>query len=178
MFMDDWLMFFVDVLLNNHWLMMLMNHILMMFVDNIFLVFNIYILVMLMNYILMDFFDNWLSDVSLYFSVKFMLLYIHTFISFLELGFFLMLHHDWFLVDFLHHGLTLELRRPTVGLRSSLDVSSCHILTFSMELSSMYRISSDFLMASSQCCTRLEDDVFLMFVYVLVSHIACVCISL
>ena len=65
---NNWLMVFVDVLFNDHWLMMFMDDFLMMFVENIFLVFHNDIFVMFVDYVLMillnDGLCNFYSNIS------------------------------------------------------------------------------------------------------------------
>lgn len=106
---DDWLMVFVNVLLNNNWLMMFMNDLLMMFMDNVFLMFYQNILVVLVDDIFVDFLDDGLSDVSLNFSSKFMLLNGLAFINFLVYCFFLMFDNNWLFVYLFDYGGTVVL---------------------------------------------------------------------
>lgn len=102
LFVNNWLMVFVDVLFDDHWLMMFMNDFLMMFVENIFSVFNDNVLVMFVDHILMNFLNNRLSNFYSHIGGKVVSLDGLTFICLLVYGLLLMGDDHGFLVNLLN----------------------------------------------------------------------------
>lgn len=107
--MDDWLMVFMHVLLNNDWLVVLVDNLLMMFVKNIFLVLNNHIFVMFMDDVLMDFLDDGGSDVGSHVSGKLVSFNGLTFIGLLVDCLFVVSDNNWLFVDLLNNDLTFNI---------------------------------------------------------------------
>jgi len=104
--MDHWLVVLVDMLFNDHWLMMFMNNILMMLMNYIFVMFHNDILVVLVDHILVNFFHDGSIDVSLDVSGKFVLLNYFTFIGLLVHCLFFVSDHDGFFVNLLNNNVS------------------------------------------------------------------------
>ncbi len=107
--MDDWLMVLMDVLLNDHWLMMFMNNVLMMLMDNISLMFNIYILVVLVDHILMNFLNNSCIGVGSVLVSEVVSVHSLAFIGALVDSLLLVRNHNWFFVDLLNVSVSVAL---------------------------------------------------------------------
>jgi hypothetical protein len=121
---DDGLDVFVDMLLNDDWLMMFMNHLLMVLMYDILSVLNKNVHVVLMHNVLMDFLQNGLRDVSLDFDSEVMLFDGLALVDIFVGGFFLMLYHYSFLENLFYDRGALVLLRTNIGLGSGLSDST------------------------------------------------------
>ncbi len=118
--MDDWLVMFVDVLLYDHWLMMLMDNVLMVLVDYILVVLNDNIFVMFMDNILVDLLNDGSIDMGLNLSGELMLLNNLAFIGLLEYCLLLMGDHNWLFVDLLYYNVASDVNASNqVGISVS-----------------------------------------------------------
>lgn len=115
---------FVDVLLDDHWLVMLMDDFLMVFMEDVFSVLHNNILVMLVNNILMDLLDDGLLNVSSDVGSKFVPLDGLAFVGLLVLSLLLVSDHHWGFVDFLDNSLP--------GYKSLVDMSSMGVTMFNV----------------------------------------------
>ena len=116
LFMDHWLMMFVNMFLNDDWLVMFMDNSLMVLVHVCLFVFNKDILVVFVEHVLMDFFHNRLSDVSLHFSAKLMFAYSLSFVDIFVACFLLVLYNNGLFVDNLNNWGSLVLLRSSICL--------------------------------------------------------------
>jgi len=122
LFVDDRLDVVMDVLLNDHWLMVLMDHLLMVFVDDVLLMFYEHVLVVFVDDVLVDLLEDGLGDVGLDLDSEIMLLHGLSFVDFFALGLVLVLHHDGLFGDYFHDGCALVLVGSEIALGGSLNM--------------------------------------------------------
>jgi hypothetical protein len=116
LFVDNWLMMLMDVLLNDHWLMVLMDDLLMVLVEDVLSVFHDNVLVMLMNNVLMDLLHDGGLNGGPNISSEFVPLDSLALVGLLVLSLLLVSDHYGLLVDLLYHYGSTSCKLFSVGV--------------------------------------------------------------
>lgn len=165
-FMYNRLMYLVDVLLVNDWLVNLMNERLQMLVQYHLMVFMNHIFVMFMNYVLMNLSDNRLFNM-LFDNSSFLMLLDHSaFINSIDSCFFLMLNYCGFLLNSLINSLVaFDHVFKQAHVTHIRDYGSCLESCILMSVRVFMRCKHvQFVKISSQSRSFLADSTFLSIV--------------